>query len=196
MRDRFAIIGYGSLIWDLEVLAPHVVLPWLMGGGPALPMEFSRISAKRKMGLVVVLDAQHGEPCATHAVPSVRSDIHDVAEDLRVREQATDIRYIGAVCRATGFERSHDPAVADIVRRWCEDIGATGAVWTDLPRNFADESGTPFSLVAGREYLKTLRGESLAEAIRYIDNAPEQTNTPLRRALACDDWWQALPRAD
>ena len=49
-----AILGYGSLIWDLEILAPHVAGNWEMRAGPSLPMEFSRISKKRKLGLVVL----------------------------------------------------------------------------------------------------------------------------------------------
>ena len=117
MRDTFVILGYGSLIWDLDDLAPHVELPWYMHAGPAMPMEFSRISPKRKMGLVVVLDAEHGEPCATHAVRSRKEDIHAVADDLKARERATDLKYIGAVCRRSGFERSHDPRIAELVRR-------------------------------------------------------------------------------
>ena len=78
MDGRYAIIGWGSLIWDLEILTPHVDLPWRMRAGPALPMEFSRISIKRKMALAVCLDIERGVPCATHAVPSRRDAIGPV----------------------------------------------------------------------------------------------------------------------
>ena len=47
---------------------------------------------------------------------------------------------------------------------------------------------------AGADYLKRLRGESLDEAVRYISHAPETTDTPLRRALDRDPWWQAEKR--
>ena len=70
MKGRFAVIGWGSLIWDLEILEPHVRLPWAMGGGPRMPMEFSRISPKRLMGLVVVLDG------ADFAPAQVESDLN------------------------------------------------------------------------------------------------------------------------
>ena len=33
----------------------------------------------------------------------------------------------------------------------------------------------------------------LVEAKRYIDNAPNRVDTPLRRALAGDFWWRSLP---
>lgn len=194
MKGSYVILGYGSLIWDLDDLAPHVELPWYMGEGPALPMEFSRISAKRKMGLVVVLDPEHGDPCETHAVRSTKRDIHAVADDLKRRERATDIGYIGAVCLRTGFERSHDADIAARVRRWCEARQVDGAVWTDLPRNFTQHTGAAFSLDDGLAYLRTLSGENLREAVRYIDNAPAATDTPLRRMLQADPWWRSLPR--
>lgn len=194
MRDKFAVLGYGSLIWDLEILTPHVELPWLMGEGPALPLEFSRVSPKRKMGLVVVLDADEGAPCVTHAIASRKNDIHAVAEDLRERERATHIDQIGAICLESGFERSHYPDVAGRVRDWCSTVGARGAVWTDLTENFAAHTGEKFTHDAALRYLQTLQGESLAEAIRYIDNAPERTVTPLRTFLESDGWWCSLSR--
>jgi hypothetical protein len=36
----------------------------------------------------------------------------------------------------------------------------------------------------------------LAEAYRYIQNAPIWTDTPLRRHLAVNTWWQSLNNAD
>ena len=194
MKQSFVILGYGSLIWDLDDLAPHVELPWYMHQGPALPMEFSRISPKRKMGLVVVLDPEHGDLCSTHAVRSAKQDIHIVADDLKRRERATDIGYIGAVCLRTGFARSHHPAITRRVADWCEQNDVHGAVWTDLPRNFAEHAGEAFTLEQARTYLQRLTGDNLREAVRYIDNAPEGTDTPLRRMLQTDPWWQELPR--
>lgn len=184
------------MLWDLEILAPHVRLPWLIEGGPALPMEFSRVSAKRKLGLVVVLDPVNGVPCPTHAVASVRDSIAVAAEDLRARERAQSIAQIGAVCLETGLARSRHTQTASRVRTWCEQIGARGAVWTDLEANFRAHAGSTFSLDSARAYLRSLRADSLVEAVRYIDNAPAQTDTPLRRSLANDPWWQSLPRGN
>lgn len=188
MNGRYAIIGWGSLIWDLEILTPHVDLPWQMRAGPALPMEFSRISAKRKMALAVCLDLERGEPCPTHAVPSRRDDIGQVIEDLAARERAP-FRRIGAVCLQTGHGQGRT-AFAEIVAEWCREHGWQGAVWTDLTSNFDDLAQRKFSVSSGADYLRTLDGESLAEAVRYISHAPETTDTPLRRALDRDPWWQ------
>lgn len=189
MSRRYAVLGWGSLIWDLEILTPHVRLPWARSGGPRLPVEFSRISPKRKNGLVLCLDADAGATCATSAVLSVRTDLGAVIADLAARERASTGR-IGGVCLETGAVHGRAP-VTDIVRDWCREAGWTGAVWTDLPANFAEKTGTAFTLARAVAYLKTRTGENLDEAVRYIEEAPCETDTPLRRLLAVEPWWQA-----
>ncbi|HUF87169.1 MAG TPA: hypothetical protein VMM59_07280 [Thermohalobaculum sp.] len=190
---RYAIIGWGSLIWDLEVLAEQVRGGWAMGAGPRLPMEFTRVSPKRKRALVVCLDAEHGVGCTTNAIRSGRARIEGVIEDLARRERAP-IAHIGALCLRSGHVQGGKPEVADTVRRWCAAGGWAGAVWTDLPSNFVEELGAPFSVPRGLGYLRTLAGDSLDEAVRYIEQAPPATDTPLRRALAADGWWSAEAR--
>lgn len=190
---RYAIIGWGSLIWDLDSLADHVRGDWAMGAGPRLPMEFSRVSPKRKRALVVCLDPEHGVGCVTNAIASARDRIEAAIEDLARRERAPAER-IGALCLVSGHAQGSKPGVAEAVRRWCAAGGWAGAVWTDLPSNFAEELGAPFSIQRAVAYLRGLAGESLDEAVRYIERAPPATDTPLRRALQADAWWRAEAR--
>ena len=192
MNRRYAVIGWGSLIWDLEILTPHVELPWRMQAGPALPMEFSRISAKRKLALAVCLDSEQGDLCPTHAVPSRRSEIGHVIEDLAARERAPVAR-IGAVCLRSGYTQGRN-VFSWMVKEWCRQHDWQGAVWTDLTSNFDEQENRMFSVLNGVDYLKRLEGESLNEAVRYISHAPSTTNTPLRRALDRDPWWQSEKR--
>lgn len=187
--SQIAIIGWGSLIWDLEILTPHVAGDWHMEAGPLLPMEFSRVSPKRKLGLAVCLDPEAGVPCQTHIIRSKRGDIHDAIQDLQARERAPDGR-IGAY--HTDFQHGRMPDVVARVQDWCNAKGWSGAVWTDLEPNFKAHTTRGFSVAEGIRYLKTLRGESLKEAFNYIQNAPVQTATPLRAALAKDAWWLGL----
>ena len=191
--NGYAILGWGSLIWDLSSLAPHVRGEWAMGAGPTLAMEFTRISPKRKGALVVCLDPVHGAGCVTNAIASVRDNIHDVASDLARRERAKQER-IGAVCLASGQASGTIPEVVEGVRRWCLAEGWAGAVWTGLASNFEDHLGEAFSVPRAICYLRTLTGGSLDEAVRYIENAPAATDTPLRRALAADAWWRGEAR--
>jgi hypothetical protein len=188
--SRIAIIGWGSLIWDLDNLAPRVSGDWQMRGGPRLPMEFSRVSAKRGRALVVCLDPDHGAKCPTHVIASSRSTIEETARDLAARERSPLLR-IGC---ADTVGRSHGrmPEVREAVALWCRRNHWAGAVWTDLEPNFRTRTGKAFSVANGQAYLQSLSGDSLAEAVAYIRNAPETTRTPLRDALAADPWWQGL----
>jgi hypothetical protein len=184
-----AILGWGSLLWDLDDLAPRVEGPWALRAGPRLPMEFSRISPKRRMGLTLALDPDMGVPCATHAIRSRRSLLAEARADLAARERAP-LGRIGWASADGGESRL--PAVAHAVADWCAAGGWAGAVWTDLEPNFAEHAGRAFSVEAGVAYLRSLAGESLGEAHRYIRNAPSTVRTPLRRALARDAWWRGL----
>ena len=113
LKGRIAVIGFGSLIWDLDNLAPFVTGDWMMGAGPSLPFEFTRVSPKRKMGLAVCLDYTNGDPCPTNAILSIRDDIDEAAEELRARERAKVIDYIGMIHPASGARRSSIPEVAN-----------------------------------------------------------------------------------
>ncbi|HUS56161.1 MAG TPA: hypothetical protein VMY41_19405 [Thermohalobaculum sp.] len=190
---RYAIIGWGSLIWDPENIAPHVQGDWAMGGGPVLPMEFTRVSIKRNMALAVCLDVVHGVGCITNAIASVRDEIGPVISDLARRERAPD-HHIGAVCLASGHANGTSAAMVADVRKWCQARGWTGAVWTDLPSNFTEHLGQEFNIPRAIAYLRGLTGDSLDQAVSYIEQAPAATDTPLRRVLNADDWWLAEAR--
>ncbi len=186
--NGYAILGWGSLLWDLDDLAPHVRGPWRMGAGPALPMEFTRISPKRKHGLVVCLDAEHGVACQTHAIASAQNGANGAADDLAKRERAPR-HMIGVVCLRTGAASGRSEGVIGTVRAWCAENGWAGAVWTDLESNFTAIRGETFTIGRATGYLRSLMGESRDEAVRYIQNAPTETDTPLRRALNGEAWW-------
>lgn len=186
-----AIIGWGSLIWDLEILEPQVDPRWQRGAGPALPLEFSRVSPKRKKALALIVDPEHGTSCATSLVVSRRKSLEEAVADLAARERAP-LERIG-YASANGNWRSNVDGVAERFEAWFKTSGFAGAVWTDLPGNFHEETGTPYSLTAAMEYLQGLEGLSLLEAKRYIELAPEETMTALRKTLAGKDWWAGVP---
>ena len=147
IRGRIAVIGWGSLIWDLDDLAPKVIGEWHMRAGPVLPFEFSLVSKKRKMGLAVCLDPVNGDTCPTHVIASDKQDIHLAAEDLYLRERSPSVDYIGAYCAQTGFLRTRLSDVGERVSDWCATTGAAGAVWTDHASNYLDHRGEPFSML-------------------------------------------------
>ncbi len=185
-----AIIAYGSLIWDEECLAPHIEGGWRQRQGPRLPVEFCRISPKRKGALVLAIREGAPWPVATAVTKSCRKELAEAAADLARRERAP----LAAISMADGIRAENcSEAIGRIVNDWLagqEEFRA--AVWANLPENFAEETGAPFSHARGVEWLRGLGAESLAEAWRYITFAPRETDTPFRRHLAGDPWWRSL----
>lgn len=188
MDAPIAVIAWGSLIWDLESLRMHVHGGWRHRAGPQLPLEFSRVSAKRKRALAVCVDLMDGVPCDTSVILSKRTTIAEARSDLARRERAPD-GFIGAYCTQTNRSWGR-PQVAFKVAQWCHAAGCAGAVWTDLHSNFPVETGHKFDLETGYLHLKALADDALDEAVRYIQLAPESTSTPLRKHLRDDPWWQ------
>ncbi len=185
-----AIIAYGSLIWDEECLAPHITGGWARRAGPRLPVEFSRVSPKRKGALVLAIDESAETAVSTSVTRSRRAHVEEAAADLARRERAP----LEAIGIANGRHATNcPPSIGRIVNDWLASQDTfRAAIWTNLPLNFREETGEPFTHARGLAWLKRLSPESLAEAWRYITFAPEETDTPFRRFLDGDDWWGSL----
>tara|TARA_B100001175_G_C19414392_1_gene592835 strand:+ start:496 stop:1077 length:582 start_codon:yes stop_codon:yes gene_type:complete len=186
--SKIAVIGFGSLLWDLDDLAPKVSGEWKMYEGPILPLEFSLVSRKRHYALALVIDYGDGAPCPTCVIDSVRSEIGAAIVDLANRERMEPTN-IGFVDRNTGASHSHREETRNTFWNWIEDSTYDGAVWTDGERNFEALTGRAFSLKTAQDHLRSLQGISLEEARRYIRNAPARVETPLRQALEGAPWW-------
>lgn len=191
--SKIAVIGFGSLLWDLDDLAPKVSGEWKMYEGPILPLEFSLVSRKRHYALALVIDYGDGAPCPTCVIDSVRSEIGAAIVDLANRERMEPTN-IGFVDRNTGASHSHREETRNTFWNWIEDSTYDGAVWTDGERNFEALTGRAFSLKTAQDHLRSLQGISLEEARRYIRNAPARVETPLRRALEGAPWWHHDPK--
>lgn len=191
MSQTIVIIGWGSLLWDLDNLEPHVSGDWAHDAGPPLPLEFVRVSPKRLQALTVVIDHDHGVPCQTSYTRSNRHDPLEAVGDLAARERADPLN-IGYVDVLTGDGRSKHHGVSDTVAEWLGSKGYRAAVWTDLSGNFAEATGSSYSIEVAVRYLEALEGASRTEAKRYIDSAPSAVDTPLRRLLDNHPWWREI----
>ena len=187
---RYVIIGFGSLLWDLDGLEPFVVNPWKYYAGPVLPLEFALVSHKRKMGLALVIDFEYGTPCPTCIIKSRRESVTCVISDLASREQ-TPRETIGYYERYSGSGRSQSSIVMDRIKTWLDRSQWAGVVWTDSRRNFEAMTDTKFSVDSAQRYLRSLPTPSFLEAKRYVDNAPSRVNTRLRNALTQKSWWHS-----
>jgi hypothetical protein len=78
--------------------------------------------------------------------------------------------------------------MAPRIRDWARATGFDAVVWTDLPSNFEEEIGASFSVERAEQYLKSLPRTVAERAREYIQKAPEEVNTPLRRRLYESGW--------
>ena len=179
---KIAIIGWGSLIWDPRDLPKEGI--W-QEDGPELPLEFSRIS--RDARLTLVIDQTDGKIIKALHVLSPRTSLDDACEDLRKREGIPNKKSIGwvdIVKKTDSYLTCREQAnVHEIVEKWCIEHRYDAAVWTALPSNFKKETGKDFSDTAALEYLTSLPRNVCKEALRYIRNAPDCIDTPVRKVV-------------
>jgi hypothetical protein len=178
------IVAWGSLVPQPRALP--LASTW-QRGGPALKVEFSRVSRDARPTLVI--DAINGAAAVTRYALSPRKDLGDAIADLRDRE-GTSRKWIGFLdIKRTMRSRDEFKEHADIfpeVERWLRHSGHQAAVWTALQPNFQPQTGHPFSVESGLKYLLSLPRSAQREALRYIREAPEEVCTPLRTAVAND----------
>lgn len=156
---KIVVLGWGSLIWDPGDLP--LAGPWKQPG-PVLPVEFSRVSTKGKRAgcLTAVIDEEHGQPVTTWFALSPRGILEEAVEDLRKREGPTVPSNIGYVNLLTAamhdVARQRHPAACEAIRKWALARRLDAVVWTALESNFKEVVGTPFSVKAAIEYLRSL----------------------------------------
>ena len=184
------ILGWGSLLWDT---AHHADFDgqhdaWEQDG-PVLPLEFSRVSQRRKGALTLVIDRDHGSPTKVSSARSRRGALPAAIDDLASREGTTQEEQIGFVDLIANTHRGRDAATVQAVEAWAKQRGLVAAIWTDLASNFEEKTKQSWSVKAAIAYLKGLPEDARAAAEEYIRNAPAWAKTPLRDAAAAQLGW-------
>jgi len=149
-----------------------------------LPIEFSRVS--RDGRLTLVIDPLHGVPVATRFAPSAFTNLNDAIANLREREGTSSERigYVNLVADTErDYSRRHHPVASDDIKAWAQANGWQAVIWTALISNFESEGRPPFSVPAAVAYVNGLTGEAKARALEYLQRAPAEVDTPVRRAF-------------
>ena len=97
MADQIAILGWGSLLWDKRRDFDKWHGAWQFDG-PILKIEFSRISSSRLGALTLVLDSVNGSDNQVAYCQSMRGNLSEAVEDLRIRE-GTSLANVGYIHR-------------------------------------------------------------------------------------------------
>ena len=185
--ERMAILGWGSLIWDVRREFVRHLDDW-RAGGPHLPIEFARKSVSRSNALTLVIDRKIGTPVETLYAISKRTDPRDVICDLRSRE-GTTAKNIGFVNVESREENGRDEETRRVIKAWALLNKVQFVAWTDLEASFSEPKPEMF-VTAALAHLKSLDVSGLREAVKYVLMAPAQTDTYLRKVLMKDRWFK------
>lgn len=186
---KIAILGWGSLLWEVHKTFDQWHSSWQYDG-PTLKIEFSRVSQTRSGALTLVIDPVHGTSIPVAWCLSKRDDPEDAIRDLRYREKTT-LEHIGRLyLNNPTLNHARDRCTLDKIAAWAENKDVEVVIWTDLPSNFAEKTGKPFSVPNAIDYLQALSPDGKAKAGEYIRQAPQFVQTPLRTALQQMPWFE------
>jgi hypothetical protein len=195
---QIAVIGWGSLIWCPGCL--QIKSRW-HSDGPALPIEFARISCDKRLTLVI----HHGSPeeptpdqQTYWALMSEFNDPKAARENLQAREGAKNLDDIHSVTTDGQVEGAVDPAISARIRKWLDGRqNLKAAIWTGLPTNWPKKrDGKEFTREDAVAYLRKLECErdqakaTYDRAHEYVSNAPRQIQTPVRRMMREKKGWK------
>lgn len=184
---KIAILGWGSLVWDVGTLKDHLENDGnFEQGGPELPIEFSRISVDGRLTLVI--DKKNGAPVLTRVAISKQSDLKEAVKDLWIREgrlnDSSDVRSdawgknkedgrIGYTDRdgknASVNDLPKDKLTPDHqlahehIIGWLPKSNFDAVVWTALASNYKEKIGRDFSV---------------EDAVKYLEDLPEKPTEP------------------
>lgn len=177
---KIGILAWGSLYWDLRNL--KVADKW-NNDGVILPIEFSRISDKGKGRLTLVIDEINGSQIKTYWNISSFNNLDKSIKNLREREGTND-KNIGYVNLSENSSYSKfSESLTKRIKDWAELKNFDAVIWTDLESNFQKFMNLEFSVENGLKYINSLDEKRKKEAMEYINKAPEQTTTNLRKRV-------------
>jgi hypothetical protein len=176
--SNILILGWGSLVWRAGEL--RTVGDWRLDG-PTLPIEFSRISEKGRLTLVI--DELNGTPVRTRSIRSACATLDEAIDNLRIREGSPNPKGIGFADLRNGGNSPtaivRHKASTETIAKWCESKGADAVIWTAIgPRWPLDGS---FSVEAAAQYVARLGEPLRSKAHQYIKMAPAEVITPVRK---------------
>lgn len=176
-KMKIAILGWGSLIWepgDLKIVDGK----WHKGG-PALPIELSRLSTGRQH-LTYVVDERHKRRVPTRYAVSKYDNLDEAIADLACREGCSAKRVGYVVAADAARHNARDGVPWQHIRDWVQANQLDAAIWTDLKYDFPWE----WNLDNAIRYWRTeIPADRLADAAKYASGAPPEVDTDLRRRL-------------
>jgi len=180
---QIAVIAWGSLIWCPGCL--RIKTRW-RSDGPALPIEFARISGDGRLTLVIHLKSPQ---VRTYWAVSELETLLEARRNLENRE-GTCLKYIHSLSVDGQSEGEIPPHISATIGAWLTSTkNVQAAIWTGLSSNWETKRCREFTHEDALQYVSELEraaGQAKAtydRAHEYISNAPSQTQTPIRKIV-------------
>lgn len=179
---RIALLGWGSLIWRPGSI--KLATRWHYDG-PLLPLEFARISKgsnpRNERLTLVIYEGARQVPVLWAMLEN--GDMGSAISDLAAREgcRPESIGYV--ICDSKQGNCRVIPGLKESIMAWAFSKGLDAVIWTDLPSNFLERTGSLLTEYHLRNYLRKLRASGNTEAIEYVKKAPAQIKTALRETI-------------
>ncbi|WP_306118874.1 MULTISPECIES: hypothetical protein [unclassified Roseitalea] len=158
-------------------------LPVQAGGwetdGPALPVEFTRVSRDKRVTLAITPGAPE---TAVLWTPLQLDRLDNAISALADRENIKPNNTQYSVGYWSAQRASHHDQVTTI-GSWAADRGIEAVVWTALKPRFMDESGRIPNVEQVIQCLDGLKGEVRTTAEQYVRRAPLQISTRYRTVI-------------
>lgn len=173
---KIACLGWGSLIWNPGELS--LASEW-QTDGPMLPIEFSRVGDGGELATAICLNAP---PCQVLWAPLSFQSLSDAVSALRRRERIPVDREDGVGVF------SINSLTVGVLGKWAAERQLDAVIWTALPPRFEGVEGLIPSLDDVLSYLISLNGQTLEHAKFYMENVPDQIETPYRKEIKKLGW--------
>lgn len=169
---RIGCLGWGSLIWKPGEL--RLADDWRTDG-PALPIEFSRVSDGGELATAICLGA--GTVNVLWA-PLIATSLQQPYESLANREGIPEHRTDGVGVLVVNSDDEDDG-----LNHWARAQRLDALIWTALPPRYQNTENRIPTAPEAVDYLRSLDDAVHSHAREYVEKVPVQISTAYRQVF-------------
>jgi hypothetical protein len=145
-------IAWGSLLWNFKSL--KIETEWTKSN-IKFPLNFSRISDSGQGRLTLVID-KTGEMNNVYYARTSFSNLNTAIQKLKTREKTSNknIGFINISLNTFRTSLLDDKKIQELVS-FAKKNKIDGLIWTEIPANFEEVFGKPYSKESAIEYIES-----------------------------------------
>ena len=145
-------ISWGSLLWNFKSL--KIETEWTKSN-IKFPLNFSRISDSGQGRLTLAID-KTGEMNNVYYARTSFSNLNTAIQKLKMREKTStkNIGFINIESNTFRTSRLDDKKIHELIS-FAKKNNIGGLIWTEIPPNFEEAFGKPYSKENAIEYIES-----------------------------------------